>query len=879
MNAARKYGLHLGLLVAAAVMLLASGTALPVPIAPHRDAFASPSPGSAVPQASRSPAASSPTASLAPTTTPTMTPSTTLSDSAQTDRARGATASAVPTTNPLTTSSVTQPDSAQTESMPEATATTVPTPVPTIASQPTAASASVVIGQSVQGRPITAYRIGSGPVKVVLIGNIHGSFESNTHVLAQQLLQHFEAHPEQVPDGVSLWILPTMNPDGLANGTRWNANDVDLNRNADTDLDGCAGNDWSPDTVGLEGSYPGAGGAYPFSEPEARAVRDFLSDAWMAVFYHSAAEGIFVDTCQRHAPTARLAEALSEGSGYPVPEEGWYGYQITGDFGDYLAGEGVATVTVELTDHQDPEFDRNLEGVLSLLSATDEILNAEADIAEASSVWLDSENTGLWHYQENSFLHPQALEVIQDTAYLLDAGRILALDLSEPAPPQTLLSPGDDVEDVRVLEPFDLASDRATLLVLDRAGDVYRYEPENDGWKVERRDRAPGETSDHYYVALDRDGQANYLLETSHEQVLRFADGQRGSPWASLPKSRDVDLSAVDGSVYALARAMNNPSGSLLRYEDGGRAAGFEPNVDLMHPRQVFATGSAVYVLDRAGRRLLILDPKSGALQALYQFTDRRDVSAAWADPSGERILLAGRDALYFYGEPQRQASIEGGPRLEGSQPHDLALLENLRGYSMPIEGANVTTRDFQMPGAPRHYRLGVHEGMDFYTGTAGVTINRDTPVRAVADGVVIRALTGYQGLTSAQAEAWYNQSLAAGYTPPDILDGYRGRQVWIDHGNDVISRYAHLSSIEPDIKEGVTVSRGQVIGLVGNSGTPASVSSETVEVHLHMELWACDSSAGPIEATAEWTSEHCHYVGQFLRPIEAREWLEKILR
>jgi murein DD-endopeptidase MepM/ murein hydrolase activator NlpD len=731
----------------------------------------------------------------------------------------------------------------------------------------------------VQGRPISAHRIGSGPIKVVLVGNIHGQFESNTHVLAQQLLQHFEGHTQQVPDGISLWIIPTMNPDGLVNGTRWNANEVDLNRNADTDLDGCAGNDWSADTVGLEGPHPGAGGAYPFSEPEARAVRYFLDDAWVAVFYHSAAEGIFVDTCQRHAPTAHLAQALSEGSRYPVPEEGWYGYPVTGDFGDYLAGEGVAAVTVELTDHESPEFDRNLAGVLSLLAATGEILNAEADKAGAEAFWLDEENTGLWHYEENSFLHPLALEVIQETAYLLDGGRVLALDLSEPAPPRVLLGPGDDVEDVRVLEPLDLASGDGNLLVLDRAGDVYLYGPANDAWAVERQDRAPGETSDHYYVALARDEQTNYLLETSHEQVLRFADGERGLPWASLPKSRDVDLSAFDGSAYVLVRAMNNPSGRLLRYEDGRKVAGFEPAVDLMHPRQVVSTDTAVHVLDRAGRRLLSLEPESGVLQALYQFTDRRDVSAVWADPSGDRLLLAGRDTLYFYDEPEQQATIEGGPLLEGSQPHDLALLEDLRGYTMPIAGASMTKRDFQMPGAPRHYRLGVHEGMDFYTETAGVTINRDTPVRAVADGVVIRALTDYQPLTAGRAESWHDQSRTLGYTPPDVLDGYRGRQVWIDHGNDVVSRYAHLSNIEPDVVAGTQVSRGQIIGTVGNSGTPASVSSESIEVHLHMELWTCDSSAGPIEPTPEWASEHCHYVSQFLRPIEAREWLEKILR
>ena len=82
------------------------------------------------------------------------------------------------------------------------------------------------------------------------------------------------------------------------------------------------------------------------------------------------------------------------------------------------------------------------------------------------------------------------------------------------------------------------------------------------------------------------------------------------------------------------------------------------------------------------------------------------------------------------------------------------------------------------------------------------------------------------------------------------MLDGYRGRQIWIDHGNGLVTRYAHLGSIAPEVAEGAAVTRGQIIAYVGNSGTPSSVSSKTAEVHLHLELWVGEN-----------------YVGQFLRP------------
>jgi murein DD-endopeptidase MepM/ murein hydrolase activator NlpD len=755
--------------------------------------------------------------------------------------------------------------SARTES-PAPSATALP---------PAAARATVVekvIGSSVMGQPLTAYGLGQGEIKVILVGDIHGGYEANTYELARQLLVHFEAHPDEVPAQVSLWILPTINPDGLESDGRWNANDVDLNRNADTSLDGCAGNDWSPDTMDYEGLHPEAGGDYPFSEPETLALRDFAADARIVVFYHSAYGGIFPDACRQHLPTARLAEVLSTGTGYPVPAEGWTGYPVTGDFGDYLAGEGVAAVTVELTDHDDPEFERNLSGVRAVLSAAQEIVTAEVAAVGGQHTWLapDPEgNLGTWHYPENSFVHPLALEVIGDTGYLLDGGRILALDLVQPAPPEPILAPGDYVDNARVLEPLDLAADGDSLLVLDRAGDVYRYQPEIATWSMARYDRPAGDTYDHYFVALAGGEGAAYLLETTHEQVWRFLEGEKGAPWANVPKGRDVDLCVGTEGVSVLTRGLNSPSGGLLRYVAGQGTSAFQPNLALMHPRQVTSGGTSLYVLDRAGRRLLALDPQSGALQTAYEFANRQPVSTVWARPDGDEepgsatLILAGRDTLYFYRQPERQAVIEGRSASSPmSQPADPALLEGLRGLQMPITGATLTSRDFQMPGAPRHYRLGVHEGMDFYGHTVGVTVNRQTKVRAVADGVVIRALVDYQPLTAATSAAWQERCLALGYTPDEVLDGYRGRQVWIDHGQGLVSRYAHLGSITPGIVEGVRVSQGQVIATVGNSGTPGSVTSQTYDVHLHLELWIGD-----------------HYIGQFLRPIEAREWLERILR
>lgn len=126
--------------------------------------------------------------------------------------------------------------------------------------------------------------------------------------------------------------------------------------------------------------------------------------------------------------------------------------------------------------------------------------------------WLDRQNSGAWRYAANSFLHPIALELADETAYLLDGGRVLALDLAAATGPQLLLAPGDWVEGTIVLEPLDLSLADDGLLVLDRAGDLYRYDFAQAEWSLARYDRPIDDMSSHYYMALS----APVLVESSY---------------------------------------------------------------------------------------------------------------------------------------------------------------------------------------------------------------------------------------------------------------------------------------------------------------------------------------------------------------------------
>ena len=155
----------------------------------------------------------------------------------------------------------------------------------------------------------------------------------------------------------------------------------------------------------------------------------------------------------------------------------------------------------------------------------------------------------------------------------------------------------------------------------------------------------------------------------------------------------------------------------------------------------------------------------------------------------------------------------------------------------LPCENVPVPERALLLPNAPRNYRNGTHRGIDFY-------VNWGSPVRAVADGVVIRADQHYKEIPSEFRKKLLAEAKQLGHTPSDVFEHILvGQSVYIDHGFDLVpdyrtvSIYAHLSHVKPEIKPGELVATGQVMGLSGNSGTEPSTLGTRKGAHLHWEL------------------------------------------
>lgn len=118
-------------------------------------------------------------------------------------------------------------------------------------------------------------------------------------------------------------------------------------------------------------------------------------------------------------------------------------------------------------------------------------------------------------------------------------------------------------------------------------------------------------------------------------------------------------------------------------------------------------------------------------------------------------------------------------------------LREHLVPSVLPVEGP--VGSGFGFRSDPINGRASLHTGLDFPADVG-------TPIRAAAGGIV----------TLAEWNAAY------------------GNTIEIDHGNGLVTRYAHCSNFE--VERGAVVRRGQLVARVGNTG-------RSTGAHLHFEV------------------------------------------
>ena len=256
-----------------------------------------------------------------------------------------------------------------------------------------------VLGTSVQGRDIFALRISNNigleedepeiGFWACIHGNEYGSAEM-PFLYAFYLLTNYGSDPDVTAyvNNNEIWCLPVTNPDGRVNGTRNNANNVDLNRDLGYNWDG-----WGSSTA-------------PFSQPETQVLRELClaNNFTLSIMYHCSGDEFYYPWgyFQRSAPDRtvleRLGERYADAANYDMMSS-FQSYQTHGEVLDWAYGcFGQLSYTAEVSNSSAgvmTTFERNRPGMNIYCRLAGEGLHGTVTDAETgepieAAVWIQT---------------------------------------------------------------------------------------------------------------------------------------------------------------------------------------------------------------------------------------------------------------------------------------------------------------------------------------------------------------------------------------------------------------------------------------------------------------------------------------------------------
>lgn len=196
-------------------------------------------------------------------------------------------------------------------------------------------------GTSLQGRGLVAYHFGnSGPV-TMFVGAIHGN-ESSSSGLMQAWINELEANPDRLK-GKQIVVIPTINPDGVAAGTRTNSRSVNLNRNFPT-------SNWTRNIKDTDGTHKNGGGKKPLSEPESAALARITQQysPRLLLSFHAIGSLVVGDAGSLSATKASQYASMV-GYRNSTGSTSTFDYDITGSYEEWTwQNVGIPSMVIEL---------------------------------------------------------------------------------------------------------------------------------------------------------------------------------------------------------------------------------------------------------------------------------------------------------------------------------------------------------------------------------------------------------------------------------------------------------------------------------------------------------------------------------------------------
>lgn len=298
---------------------------------------------------------------------------------------------------------------------------------------------------------------------------------------------------------------------------------------------------------------------------------------------------------------------------------------------------------------------------------------------------------------------------------------------------------------------------------------------------------------------------------------------------ANTQSQIDMYVQLIAAEEEALAEAQSKEEAAYTRFCQ--RARSMEESGDISYWSVLFSANSFSDLLDRLAMVDLIMEYDNSVVDALV--AARQEVEAKLAELNASKAELDEQKAV-LEGQKTEQAAKVGEAeeiltQLKREESNAAYLLEQQEaeekkianelakkekelerkiaesqvtfdpgtGYLYPLPASNnVITSQFGPRTHPITKTYHNHSGTD-------IAAPGGTSIKAVQGGVVI---------TSAYAPSSY------------------GEYVVINHGNGISTLYAHMQRGSRKVKEGDVVKQGQVIGLVGSTGSSTGN-------HLHLEL------------------------------------------
>lgn len=406
---------------------------------------------------------------------------------------------------------------------------------------------------------------------------------------------------------------------------------------------------------------------------------------------------------------------------------------------------------------------------------------------------------------------------------------------------------------------------RQSVFVLDKSGDIFEFDPIKKSWAILRANLPGSGSPDPEYIdfCLSPSGSPTGLIgpkKVNDLTRLNLLDPERNQIWKlALKKSGTVTpvvkksfaevmpwrVKRGDPSVAeSIALTYDSIFYVLRNFGQSGQIAMISPVTENMvlqtrlamvgihgirPTRMVSQPGLPLYIVERENNRVLAVDKKNGA-SLPFLFTVDSDLRGLTPDAQGFWVIDGPKLTYRLLSNPDSLTVA--------AKPPSRTIDERLKRLTMPIVGITLPRHAGVYPGARRLYRYGVHEGMDFFYGGGKVKIYMGSPVVAAGSGKIIRADANFQDMNQATLNRVMADCVREHQTSDKNEDLLRGCQVWIDHGDNMITRYAHLNKINSKIKVGQTVKRGDLLGFVGVSGTGQNLPGKAKYPHLHFEIW-----------------------------------------